>query len=115
MQHPILFIIYTVVISRVQPLGCSNATSEINYEPRSTLTSQPEELCLSLQCFSRVFDGGRILRLIVSPLCLSQTMASRRTPSGCSRPSAMIFFQERSCRKCCIFFFLSQRFFFFFR
>lgn len=106
MQHPIFFIIYTVVISRVQPLGCSNATSGINYEPRSTLTSQPEEMCLSLQCFSCVFDGGRILRLIVRaahPLSSSQTMPSRWM-SKRLQPAVCNDFQERACRKCSIFF-----------
>lgn len=116
MQHPFLFIIYTVVISRVQPLGCSNATSGINYEPCSTLTSQPEEMCLSLQCFSCVFDSGRILRLIVSrapivfPANNGESLdVERLQPAVCND------FQERSCHKCSIFFFFphSQRFLFF--
>lgn len=113
MQHPILFIIYTVVISCVQPLGCSNATSGINYEPRSTLTSQPEEMCSSLQCFSPSLRRrhSAAYRQPRAHCVSSQTMAARRrAPSGRLQPAGCLDFQERSCRKCCVllfFFFLS--------
>lgn len=91
MQHPILFIIYTVVISRVQPLGCSNATSGINYEPRSTLTSQPVEMCLSLQCSFGVFTGqDSAAYLQPRAHCPSlQTMAVRRRMSSGRLQSAV--------------------------
>lgn len=110
MQHPILFIIYTVVISRVQPLGCSNATSGINYEPCSTLTSQPEEMCLSLQCFSASLrrQHSAAYRQPRAHCVSSQTMAARRrVPSGRLQPAGCLDFQERSCRKCSGVFFLS--------
>lgn len=94
LQHPILCIIYRVVISGVQPLAGSNATSGINYEPRSTLTSQPEECA----CLCSVFFSPRLRRRRDSAAYCqprAHCVAGKQWPPA-GRPSSCAYFQERS-------------------